>query len=190
VSAGWSTFRFRVTAGRFAIGVITGSDQVTQEQTFEVSGSPQEAAFNMGTREIKAIVFRSVAPNRTASEALVQSVDYVVHANPIPKAVSLQQASVDDPAAALDLGPPLHVTAGQKYGYAATIPLSLPSLGKSLAFVKIHAKVIRGRMGFGILNKSGTAVLGEHFYDAAPNTTDYVVAILWPQRRWSPANPE
>jgi hypothetical protein len=172
--------RLRVTAGRFVVGVITGSDQVIQEQTFEVFDSVQQAAFNIGTSEFKSIVFRSVAPNGTVSEALVQSVDYVVRANPVPSAVYFQQASIVDPTAALDPGPPLRVTAGQPYGYAATIPLSVRSLGKSVAFVKIHGKVIRGRMGLGIINKSNAAVVGEHFYDATPNTTDYVVAIPSP----------
>jgi hypothetical protein len=60
------------------------------------------------------------------------------------------------------------------------MPLTSPSFGGASALVLVHAKVVRGRVGIAVVNKTGTAVITEHYYEAGPSAADYVVVIPTP----------
>lgn len=170
--------RFQVRQGQFTAGLLTSDNRILEEKTFPAADSDQAATFSLASGA-QSVVFRSAAPQGAVTEALVQGVDYVLYATPLPAAASLQQIVKGDPAAVVVPGPPVHVITGQKYGYAASVPLKLAA--DEPALLRVRGRVIRGRVGVGILNKAGTAVVPEHYYDQASATADYLTFIVTPK---------
>jgi len=174
----------QVTHGQMAIGLLTDHNEILQEKLVEVTPATQKLTFTLGSANLESVVFRSAAPSGTVSEGVIRIVEYVLQVSPLDT-VSLEQVVKVDPTAGLDPGPPLKVSTEHKYGYAAQIPLTLPPVGKSQAFARVRGKVTRGRIGIGILDKSGTVMKNERFYGPTPTELNYFVLIANPDNAGS-----
>jgi len=168
--------KLRVANGRLGISLLTDRNEILHEQFANPSEAGQTVTLPMGDAHVESVLFRSGAPQDTTTDATIEAADYVVRVKPLAGAAPLQKMVKVDPLATLDPGPPLRIVTGQKWGFAAQIPITLPSTG-GLAFVRVHARVMRGRVGIGTLDKSGAVAKGESFYEESPAATDYFVAI-------------
>jgi hypothetical protein len=169
--------QLHVTSGQVGVSLLTDRNAVVQEKIVTVPQGDQKVTLDLGSASFDSIVFRSAAPSGTTSEALIQSVDFILRTSPVPGAVSLGQIARVDAAATIEMGPPVRVVSGHKYGFAAVLPVALPSLPSGSAFVRVRARVIRGSMGIAILDKSGAVSKNERFYGATPAAMSYYVVI-------------
>jgi hypothetical protein len=167
----------QVSNGRMAIGLLTDHNEILQEKFVAATPASQKLTFTLGSANLESVVFRSAAPSGTVSEAVIRTVDYVLQVNHLDGAVSLGNIVKDDPSAALDSGHPVRVSTEHKYAYAARIPLAIPPLGNSMAFVRVRGQVAHGHMGISVLDKTGAIMKNERFYDPAPSELDYFVLI-------------
>ena len=174
--------QLRVTKGQIGVGLLTDQSDILQEKIVEVTPEAGKLSFDLGSANLESIVFRSAAASGTVSEAVIHAIDYLVQGAAILNAASLQKIVKVDPAAGLDPGPPARISTGQKYGFAAHLPLAVPALGNSLAFVRVRGKISEGRIGIAILEGSGTVAKNERFYDVSPDNRDYFVVISNPDR--------
>lgn len=175
--------KLTVSAGKVGVGLLTSGNQLLQEKFADAGPGEQLLTFTLGQEDFRSVIIRSGAPTGTNSDATVMAVDYVFRVAALPGAVSLQQIAKTDPSSSLETGPPARVITGtHKYAYAAHIPLTLPSAGKFLAFVRVHGRVARGRIGIGILDTPETRVQTERFYDPAATSRDYFAAAPDPAR--------
>jgi hypothetical protein len=169
--------KVQVVTGRLGVGLITQHNELIGEQLVNSAQTDQTVTLPLGAANLQSVVIRSAAPQGTVSEALIHAVDYVIRVKAVSGAAPLQNIVKIDPSATLERGQPVRVVTGQKYGFAAHIMLALPSTGGSRIFVRVHGRVVRGGIGIGILDKSGTVVTNERFYNQAPAALDYFVAI-------------
>jgi hypothetical protein len=71
------------------------------------------------------------------------------------------------------------VTSSAQWSYAASIPLALPDGAGERIYVKFHARVLKGQVGFGVSDDK-REFQGERVLDPAPEMADVYVRILVP----------
>jgi hypothetical protein len=69
------------------------------------------------------------------------------------------------------------VTASQQWAYAARVPLPAVKTGRWRGAIRIRGHVVRGRIGFGLLNRSQDRFVTEEFVDGSSQETDFSLPI-------------
>ena len=146
---------FRLRRERSEFGITTPETKIVNEQVFGFDPKDQRVSFPVSSAlNAHMLIIRGMASKGTMCEALVRSVDLVLSGAKIPGAVSLDKIAASQPSASVYQGPPVRiVTAPDRYSYAATVPLVLNDT-HGFVIVRARGKVLRGQVGFGILNRS------------------------------------
>ena len=98
----------------------------------------------------------------------------------IPGALRLEEISTGGSAAAVQRNPAFRLTAaGPKWSYLAYLPLQFPPDQKEV-WIRLHVEVLRGQVGFGILNRKQTDFYARKLVDAGGGTEDLLLHVARP----------
>lgn len=102
----------------------------------------------------------------------------------LEKAVSIYRRELAWPPEALvDAGPPLHITTSDKqWAYAVTFPMNVPLPLTGRVFAFLRARVLKGQIGIGVLDRRENEFLVERGFSASPAMADIYLPVGDPDR--------
>lgn len=98
-------------------------------------------------------------------------------------AVSIYRRQAATRDATIDNGRPLHiVTNDRQWAYAATFPINMPASVTGRVFAFVRARVIKGQIGIGVLDRRENAFLIERGISASGAMADFYLPVSDPNR--------
>ena len=122
-------------------------------------------------------------PNFAEHEMSTRCEDPTGPVSRIAGAVSLDAVERAYQEAVVELGPPVKViTAAQQWAYAAAIPLHVPANLASTGFLLVRARVLKGKIGLGVLDSQNQTFQVERYVSPSPGMIDTYVPVPLPDR--------
>jgi hypothetical protein len=101
----------------------------------------------------------------------------------VPGGLSLEEIRLEYQGGVLERGHPLKLTTRkEQWQYAARLPIHVPSGAKAPFYALVHARVLQGRIGIGVLDRETQDFQSETVVDAGPGVDDIFVPVVAPNR--------
>jgi hypothetical protein len=101
----------------------------------------------------------------------------------VPGAVRLDAITLAYDKASIERGKPVKVITAEGQGaFAASIPIVMDRTVKSAYYVQVRCRVLKGQIGFGILDRKTGSFQKETMADPTPRMADVYIAMTDPER--------
>jgi hypothetical protein len=101
----------------------------------------------------------------------------------VPGGLSLEETRLEYQGGVLEPGHPLKLTTRkEQWAYSARIPFHIPPAGNTALYALVHARVLRGRIGIGVLDRQTKDFQSEVMVDPAPGVQDILIPVVAPNR--------
>jgi hypothetical protein len=98
-------------------------------------------------------------------------------------ALSIYRRQVASPEASIDNGRPLHLTTpDRQWAYAVTFAINMPSARTGRVFALVRARVIKGQIGIGVLDRRSNSFLIERVVSLSSAMADIYLPVFDPDR--------
>jgi hypothetical protein len=101
----------------------------------------------------------------------------------IPGGLSLEEIQLDHQGGVLERGHPFKLTTRkEQWTYSARIPFHMPPAGNTALFALVHARVLQGRVGIGVLDRMTSEFQSETLVDPGPAVKEIFIPVVLPGR--------
>jgi hypothetical protein len=101
----------------------------------------------------------------------------------VPGGLSLEEIRLDYQGGVLEPGHPLKLTTRkEQWQFAARLPVHVPAGAKAPLYALVHARVLQGRIGIGVLDRESQDFQSETVVDPGPDVQDIFIPVVAPNR--------
>jgi hypothetical protein len=180
-SNAWLHVRGRVLKGRVGIGIVDRKTNLVQNEVFlSPTSDSRDIYINIPSNgQADDLMIRNVKAD-TRSEIAMEETEVLARAHPADPVARLEEIQLAYDKALMVRQPQVTITtAPQQWSFAAVVPIHGSSVGGLV--LKVRARVVQGKIGFGVLARDGQTVQSEHYYDQSQNPVEVFLPLEPPE---------